>query len=489
VGQFKEILPDASSLIQSLRNIGYSFETAVADIIDNSITAKAENIDIFFQNDNNRLQFVILDDGTGMSEEELFNAMKPGSFNPLDLRNETDLGRFGLGLKTASFSQCRQLTVVSKQNGNINAMEWDLDYVLKTNRWEIRILDKTETDSLLGIEKLKSLPSGTLVIWNKIDRITGKSNSENRHHFNEHIKHLGKHLELVFHRFLDGRETKQPLKIRLQSNLLKLFDPFMRKYMATQELPTEEIILNGKKIVVKPYIIPHYSKLSKQDYEYYAGAGGYNKNQGFYVYRNKRLLISGTWFRIIPQKDLYKLARIQIDLPNSLDHLWNIDIKKSTSSPPPSVRERLKKIIEKIAGASKKVYVSRGHKSFSVSQPVWFREAKNSEIFYRINRRHLLLKKFVKTLNTEQENEFKGVLSLIEENIPKEIIYNDMTDSPKNIKNGETDDSFLEEKVTELFKEGIITKDDFNILSEIEPFNRYTKSWENFIKVNYEKPN
>jgi hypothetical protein len=175
-------------------------------------------------------------------------------------------------------------------------------------------------------------------------------------------------------------------------------------------------------------------------------------------------------------------TRIQIDLPNSLDHLWNIDIKKSTSSPPAPVRERLKKIIEKIAGASKKVYVSRGHRSSSLSQPVWFREAKNSEIFYRINRQHILLQKFIKTLNTEQENEFNGILSLIEENIPKEIIYNDMTDSPKDIKNGETDDRFLEEKVTELLKHGIITKDNFNMLSKIEPFNRYTKSWENFIK-------
>jgi len=483
VDRFKEILPDASSLIQSLRNIGYSFETAIADIIDNSITANAKNIDIFFKNDNHNLHFAILDDGIGMNEKELLNAMKPGSFNPLDLRNETDLGRFGLGLKTASFSQCRKLTVVSKQNNAIHAMEWDLDYVLKTNRWEIRILDEIETDSLFGTEKLKNRSSGTLVIWNKIDRITENSISENRHHFNEHIKHLRKHLELVFHRFLDGRETKPPLKIRLKSNLLKPFDPFMRKYMATQELPTEEIILNGGKIIIKPYIIPHYSKLSKQDYEYYAGAGGYNKNQGFYIYRNKRLLISGTWFRIIPQKDLYKLARIQIDLPNSLDHLWNIDIKKSTSSPPPSVRERLKKIIEKIAGSSKKVYASRGHKSFSISQPVWFREAKNSGIFYRINRNHLLSEKFIKTLNIEQENEFKAILSLIEENIPKEIIYNDMIDSPKDIKNGETDDSFLEEKAIELLKHGIITKDDFDMLSDIEPFNRYTKSWKNFIKI------
>lgn len=482
MGSFKEILPDASSLIQSLRNIGYSFETAVSDIIDNSITANAENIDIFFQKDSQDIKFGILDDGTGMNEKELINAMKPGSFNPLDFRNEKDLGRFGLGLKTASFSQCKKLTVISKQGNNIFAAEWDLDYVLATNKWQIKILDKTEIDNVFGIEKLKNNYSGTLVIWDKIDRITENSNSKFNHYFNEQIKNLGKHLELVYHRFLDGRETKPPLKITLQSNKLKSFDPFMRKYMATQELPTEEIILNGEKIIIRPFIIPHYSKLSKEDYEYYAGAGGYSRNQGFYVYRNKRLLISGTWFRIIPQKDFYKLARIQIDLPNSLDHLWNIDIKKSTSSPPPSVRERLKKIIEKISGASKKVYTARGHKSFSLAQPVWFREAKNGEIFYRINREHILLQKFIKTLNDEQINEFIDILSLIEENIPKEIIYNDMTDTPKNIKNGEMDDTFLEKKVKELLKAGIIGKNDYKTLSETEPFNKYTKSWEEFLK-------
>jgi hypothetical protein len=374
MGKFKEILPDASSLIQSLRNIGYSFETAVSDIIDNSITANAENIDIFFQNNSQNIKFAILDNGIGMNEKELINAMKPGSFNPLDFRSEKDLGRFGLGLKTASFSQCKKLTVISKQGNNIYAAEWDLDYVLETNRWEIKILDKTEIDNLFEIKKLKDYYSGTLVIWNKIDRITENSNYKYNHYFNELIKNLGKHIELVFHRFLDGRETKPPIKITLQSNKLKPFDPFMRKYMATQELPTEEIMMNGEKIIIRPFIIPHYSKLSKEDYEFYAGAGGYNKNQGFYVYRNKRLLISGTWFRIIPQKDFYKLARIQIDLPNSLDHLWNIDIKKSTSSPPPSVRERLKKIIEKISGSSKKVYTARGHKSFSLTQPIWFRD-------------------------------------------------------------------------------------------------------------------
>ena len=479
MGKFYEILPDASSLMQSLRNIGYSFETAVSDIIDNSITASAKNIDIFFQNNNDNIKLAILDDGIGMDKDKLFNAMKPGSFNPLDIRNKKDLGRFGLGLKTASFSQSKQLIVVSKQNSNIYAMEWDLDHVLKTNRWEIQMLDKI--DHLFGIEKLNNYSSGTLVIWNKIDRIMKNSNSENRHHFNEYIKHLKNHLELIFHRFLDGNETKPPLKIKLQGNLLKPFDPFMKKYMATQELPTEEIILNREKIIIKPYIIPHYNKLSKADYEYSAGIGGYNKNQGFYVYRNKRLLISGTWFRIIPQKDLYKLARIQIDLPNNLDHLWNIDIKKSTSSPPIVVRERLKKIIDKIAGTSKKIYISRGHKSFLVSQPIWFREAKHNEIFYQINKQHLLLQEFINKLNITHQKDFNNILSLIENYIPKEVIYNDMIDSPKDIKNGEIDDTFLEKKVIELLKQGIITRNDVNLISGIEPFNKYTKSWEEFM--------
>ena len=292
-----QLLPKASSLIESLRDIGYSFESAIADIIDNSITAKAKNIHIYFDFKDKKLSLSIVDDGLGMCQDELIEAMRPGTKNPLDSRDENDLGRFGLGLKTASFSQCRKLTVVSSQNSKQVATVWDLDYVAQTEDWSLQILDSNEISVLYKISELNK--NGTLVLWEETDRIVDNSVSDaNEDVVYEKIENLQKHLELVFHRYLKGKDK---INIFINGEQLKAFDPFFSHHRATQELTEETITINDEKIKITSYILPHYSKVSAQDYEYYAGGGGYLKNQGFYVYRNRRLLISGTWFRLIPQ--------------------------------------------------------------------------------------------------------------------------------------------------------------------------------------------
>eukprot|EP00920_Eleutheroschizon_duboscqi_P009426 GHVT01021781.1.p1 GENE.GHVT01021781.1~~GHVT01021781.1.p1 ORF type:complete len:288 (+),score=-7.50 GHVT01021781.1:563-1426(+) len=259
-----------------------------------------------------------------MTYDELIEAMRPGSKNPLDSRDENDLGRVGLGLKTASFSQCRKLTVVSSTNNKLSATKWDLDYVAQTEDWSLQILDDSELKDIYKINNLHS--NGTLVLWEDNDRIidnTIKTKIEDLIYGK--INNLQKHLELVFHRYLKGKDK---VNIFINDTQLKPFDPFYSTHSATQELSEEKIKIDDKTIIIKPYILPHYTKMSSKDYEYYGGEGGYLKNQGFYVYRNKRLLISGTWFRLIPQSEMYKLARIQIDLPNSLDDIWKIDVKK-----------------------------------------------------------------------------------------------------------------------------------------------------------------
>ena len=105
-------IPEASSMIETFRAIGYSIEAAVADIIDNSISARAKNIWINFEWEGSETWLAVKDDGSGMNNDELVQAMRPDSKNPLDDRSTKDLGRFGLGLKTASFSQCRLLSVI-----------------------------------------------------------------------------------------------------------------------------------------------------------------------------------------------------------------------------------------------------------------------------------------------------------------------------------------------------------------------------------------
>ena len=214
-----QLLPKASSLIESLRDIGYSFESAVADIIDNSITAKAKNIHIYFDFKDKKLSLAIIDDGLGMDEEELIEAMRPGTKNPLESRDENDLGRFGLGLKTASFSQCRKLTVVSSQENYRVATVWDLDYVAQTEDWSLQVLDNNELSTLYKIDKLKR--DGTMVIWEKTDRIVDNSVSEaNEDVVYEKIENLQNHLELVFHRYLKGKDnlTQELVGVGLNNN-------------------------------------------------------------------------------------------------------------------------------------------------------------------------------------------------------------------------------------------------------------------------------
>lgn len=474
-----KITPNISSLIESLRDIGYSFETAVADIIDNSITAQAKNINIYFEIEKDDLKIAIIDDGVGMNSEELFNAMKLGSQNPLSQREQDDLGRFGLGLKTASFSQCRRLTVVSQNVG----LRWDLDFISETNDWNIQILNNNEIQKLYKIEEYSNC-KGTFVLWEKTDRIHEGIFVDNRELIFNKMEYLEKHLELVFHRYLREKEEKEKkeekLKIFINGHELYSFDPFNKKHSATQELSKEEI--NG--IVIKPYILPHYSKVSSEIYDYYGGEGGYIKNQGFYVYRNKRLLISGTWFRLIPKSDAYKLARIQIDLPNNLDSQWKIDIKKSTAFPPEMVRKRLKTLIEKISNCSKRVYTSRGTRIIRTEHSFWERFALKGKIDYKINKNHPIIMNFINDLNENQKKEFDEILKCIELFFPINFLYSDIITNPKDLEKSSIDDVDLEQQAINYYnvflKKNISFDKIGNHLKNTEPFNIYSKNWQLF---------
>jgi len=164
--KFIDATPSAALLIESIRDIGYTIETAIADLIDNSISASAKNIEIYLIDDSDGNPILsIQDDGIGMSDEELKLAMRLGSKDPNIKRPKDDLGRFGLGLKTASFSQCRELTVETYKEGKMTSLTWDLDEVKKQNAWVVIENEPGE------------LKQGTKIIWKKIDRNNIKINS------------------------------------------------------------------------------------------------------------------------------------------------------------------------------------------------------------------------------------------------------------------------------------------------------------------------
>ena len=375
MGKHIDIAPSPVSLIESLRNIGYSLPTAIADIVDNSIAAGAKVIDIRFSWNGGSPWLAVIDDGKGMTKDELINAMRFGSKNPLEERHSQDLGRFGLGMKTASFSQCRCLTVLSKKCESEFCCEWDLDFISKADngKWNLGLLNSEAVMDQLVLSSLKeeylsARDSGTVVLWEKIDRLEDLGEiSKQEGNFNALVVEARNHLELVFHRFLSPGPGRKKTEIKMNGDYLEAFDPFATHNSATQELTEQSFFLEGKKIIVQPFVLPHHNKTTPEEYKKYGGLGGYLHNQGFYVYRNNRLIIKGTWFRLINKEELNKLLRVRIDIPNSLDHLWKIDIKKSDASPPDIIRNRLKQVIERIEYSGRKVYKQKGKKSSPLS--------------------------------------------------------------------------------------------------------------------------
>ena len=219
-----ELPPYAPTLIESTRAIGYSLEAAIADIIDNSIAAGASNVDLFFFPIDEEY-VAVLDNGRGMDENELTFAMQYGSKNPLEERSKEDLGRFGLGLKTASLSQCRVLTVVTKVDDLLLARRWDIDYVSKTGKWSLLILDDNEIQKMPNIEQLIKYKTGTLVIWQKLDRLKkGEINFEQE--LGRKIDNVSEHLSLVYHRYLSGETGIRKLTIKINNMEIVPVDPF-----------------------------------------------------------------------------------------------------------------------------------------------------------------------------------------------------------------------------------------------------------------------
>lgn len=298
--------PEPRILIESLRDIGYSFNSALADIIDNSITAGARNISVLaLPCDDFRI--AIIDDGEGLNGNNLLRAMKLGSTDPRCKRNLNDLGRFGLGLKTASFSQCRRLTVVSKQNGVANAFIWDLDLVVDGNEWTV-----LKPDNVADIPFVAEMDnSGTLVLWEKVDRLTG-SNGSGRMNYDRVISEAQDYLSLVFHRYLSGERGLKRIQIKVNNRALDPIDPFNRNNPATQPSPVE-MVCPG--VTMQAFTLPHRSTYaSETEYQKYALPGGYLKNQGVFLYRAKRLILHGTWFGIAKKTALTQLCRVKIDI-------------------------------------------------------------------------------------------------------------------------------------------------------------------------------
>lgn len=429
----RKLVPKASTLMGSLRSMGYSFESAVADVIDNSISSHAQNVRVLFPTSPlDELALGILDDGDGMSEEVLFEAMRYGSLSAEEERSEDDLGRFGMGLKSASLSQCRCLTVVSYDGDDLNGLTWDYNHILETKDWLIQELSNTEIANLPYIEKLRAQSKGTLVIWQDFDVISKSSGGQVYSTLMDLRNALEKTLALIFHRFLSGVGNSR-LHIYINELDLKPLDPFLEQHPKTtikKEIKLDVIDSSGveRMILIRPFILPFATDLKEKDKQLVGGIENLRSKQGFYIYRNKRLIIWGTWFGMKQRAELTKNTRIRVDIPNSLDDMWSIDIKKQQAAIPKQILQRLKRSIEEALDFSvrQQTYRGRTKKVDENIDYIWDRkEGRNNTFFYQINRGSKLFQ-FVRDKMSEEDYEYlEMLLTEIENNLPIQQLYID----------------------------------------------------------------
>lgn len=476
--------PNAAALMQSLRDIGYELDTALADLIDNSITASASNVEVIFET-RPETKVAIIDNGDGMTRDELEKAMTIGSKSPLVERSNKDLGRFGLGLKTASFSQCKRLTVITKQFEDIWGMCWDLDQVTESNKWSLIQLRREDIGSVYQVECLGD--TGTLVLWENCDRLNDDNKIGNEEHLFQKFESAEIHLSLVFHRFLDkSYRLADNLEININGRKVDFVDPFFRHSLATQSHHTESIKYKSTYIKIQGYTLPHHSKCTKEEYERYS-LGSYRDNQGFYVYRANRLLISGEWFRLTKKSDLTALTRIEIDLPNNFDSEWHIDIKKSHAKPPAQIRDQLKQYIDTYVSGSKRVYTSKGYRQKTNATPIWHQYTNKGFKTYQINKDYPLIKQLLESLDSCKANQIKEVLKLIEQSFPADQFYAEYGASPKDFKLDLSDAELEESALNYLDNFADMNIDKHIVVSFFElnePYCNYQGDWQLFLESN-----
>jgi hypothetical protein len=481
---YELVEPLASPVLESMRAFGYTPETAIADLVDNSISARASTIAIEFHWRASAPWISVIDNGDGMSEMGLVDAMRLGSKSPLEHRDAGDLGRFGLGLKTASFSQSRELTVITRSRfgaGEAIVRRWDLDVIRETNQWQ---LQKTASGLLPESIAEHLGQHGTVVVWSKLDRLFGvesdASTEITRDQFLQVAEKVEAHLSLVFHRFLS---RANPIQITLNGHAVTAWDPFLTNHPATWSQPAEFIPLAGETVTVRAHVLPHSSKLTATELRTAAGLGGWTESQGFYVYRSDRLLVGGSWLGVGGQKDEHtKLARISLDLPPNLDHLWQVDVRKGFIKPPHAVSNELRRVARFSKRKAQEVYRFRGKQlAGRNSQPfvvAWSQlSSRERTLRFRLNREHPFIQD-AKLGGLVDATSVERLLRFVEETVPVTQIGIAMADAMEH--SGVPYEDFSNDLVLSLrylvlrrISRGDTAAEALNRLGATEPFSSY----------------
>jgi hypothetical protein len=477
--------PRAGAMLESLRGLGYTTAAALADIVDNSISAGATEVEIDFTWSGTSSSVAVLDNGRGMDDAELESAMRLGDRSPLEKRDQTDLGRFGMGLKTASFSQCRRLTVASVKNGATSCLRWDLDALAAYPDGGWLLFEGPSLGSETLLAPVSRMKSGTLVLWETLDRIV--TNGYVANDFNDLIDRVELHFAMVFHRLIQGPNAR--LKILLNGNRVMPWDPFMTGHAAkTWDSPIARTTTESGIVEVECHVLPHRDKLSPPEFDAGGGPEGWTAQQGIYIYRNERLLMAGGWLglgqgRAWNREESYRLARIRLDIPNTADAEWKIDIRKSTARPPVSIRLWLTRLAEDTRERARKVFAYRGSPTSVLGggsiEQAWRLERSRTGVRYKIDEKHPVVSAVLDGAG-ELRPMVKAMLRVVEETVPVQRIWLDTVENketPLTSFSGEPPEKVVAVLNTiyadMIGRRGMSSANAKNLLTVTEPFQNY----------------
>lgn len=480
----RNVPPAAGAMLESLRGLGYTTATAIADLIDNSISAGATLVEIDFAWNGPDSWIRIADNGRGMSDAELETAMRLGAQDPRAVRRTGDLGRFGMGLKTASFSQARILTVGSHAAGGEKCcLRWDLDELgSEAGNWLLHEGARPGSEDRLDAACARE--HGTVVLWEHLDRVVTEGFAPQD--LIDLADQVEAHLAMTFHRLLgDG------LALSLNGRRIRGWDPFLLGHPGKALESVNYRILHASGVVAQCHVLPHKDLLKASEYDAAAGPGGWAAQQGFYIYRNQRLLLAGGWLglgergRRWMRDEPHRLARVRLDIPNSADAEWKINILKSTASVPVRLRPQLIRLASETREIARRVFahrgriITRGRDAGGGLPDVWAVRHSTKGISYHISREHDLVAAILGRAGS-MKPDILSLLRLIEETVPIRRIWLDTAEQNDTAKGdfaaAATED--IEETLTSLFEalvefRGINPDEARRRLARTPPFDRH----------------
>ncbi len=497
----KNNAPSPTALFGSLRALNYSVESSIADIVDNSVSANAARIAVDFTWNNGNPTLEISDDGDGMSESKLVSALRLAGDGPDMERNETDLGRFGLGLKTASIAHCRRFTVSTIQKNNLTNAGWDLDLLEKSDSWEMT------TDSKQTQQRHRQKiggKSGTVVMWQNFDRLLGSVDTDEKEDvFNQAAERTFEHLGMVFSRFLLRKHS--PIVITVNEVAVRAWDPALSHLEENwPQLKELRLVLNPEwagttEIKISSFVLPREEEFPDKDTHKHAGLGRWNSLQGFFVYRADRLIYDGGYLGLgIELEEHAKLGRIVIDIPNSRDHEWALNVTKEALRPPRSLEPTLRRVAKLNRKEANRRYRKRAttrtrRRKENELSLVWSAPNQARGIGkYVVNRSHPMIAELQAMLNSEHLRRFKALITLIERSLPIEHIAQLAVEEAKNFSTEfNTEDTRDQKIVLEMVEELIegyldLGYSDTEILKTFHttaPFNEFSHEIEELLET------